>query len=220
MATLAKNLVTLRSEVNIRWPDRDKRSDGWIGDQAHQGTVSDHNADERDLVHAIDVDKDGIDPNLLVRQAIKHPTVQYVIFNRTIWSRTRGFEPREYTGTNPHTGHVHISGRYGARYENSTTGWGIKPKPKPAPISTPQPTGIPRVALGTRMLRLKDPMMRGTDVRFVQRWIGARRAGSDDGIFGPKTRSGVIWYQRIRGAQIDGIVGPVTWRNMRQRWRG
>lgn len=218
MAVLAKNLRTARSEINARWPDRDKRSDGWIGDRAHQGTVSDHNPDENDIVHAVDVDKDGIDPHFVVRRAIKHSSVQYVIYNETIWSRRRNFRPHRYTGSNKHRSHIHISGRHGSKYENNTTGWGIKPKPRPEP--EPQPVSIPRVGNGTRMLLLKDPMMRGTDVRFVQRWIGKRRAGADDGIFGPHTRSGVMWYQRLRGIGVDGIVGPVTWRNMRQRWRG
>jgi len=73
---------------------------------------------------------------------------------------------------------------------------------------------------GTRMLRLTSPMMRGPDVEFVQRWIGPRHAGAADGIFGPRTRDGVRWYQRMRGITVDGIVGPQTWSQMGVTWRG
>ena len=41
--TLAPSLVHARAEVNAGWPGRDKTSDGWIGDTAHQSTGSDHN---------------------------------------------------------------------------------------------------------------------------------------------------------------------------------
>ena len=76
MAYLAPSLVQLRNEINRRWPNRDKTSDGWIGDPAHQATKSDHNPDSKGCVHALDIDKDGIDPWLVVGQAIKHPATQ------------------------------------------------------------------------------------------------------------------------------------------------
>jgi hypothetical protein len=213
MAVLAANLATLRREINARWPNRDKRSDGWIGDAGHQARKSDHNPDHRGVVHALDIDKDGIDAVLLVRRAIQHPTTQYVIFNRTIWSRGRDFRARAYTGANPHTGHVHISGRHGSEFENNHAAWGIAT----GPLSDtgglagqgPQ-TGKP----GSRTLRLIRPRMRGEDVGFVQQFIGSKRAGQPDGIYGPNTEAGVRWYQQMRGIGIDGICGPATFRQM------
>lgn len=146
--------------------------------------------------------------------------VQLVIFNDQIWS---GAYPnagwRDYGGSNPHRGHLHVElSRYSAmnltsRKIQDQIGGRTRPEPEPEP----QPrTHEP----GTRMLRNTRPMMRGKDVKYVQRWIGPRHAGPDDGIFGPQTELGVKWYQRIRGITVDGIVGPVTWRNMRVRWRG
>jgi hypothetical protein len=54
-------ITTLRNQVNKRWPKRDRRSDGIIGDKAHQSRASDHNPDSRGYVHALDIDKD-LDP--------------------------------------------------------------------------------------------------------------------------------------------------------------
>src|SRR4029079_1663422 len=67
---------------------------------------------------------------------------------------------------------------------------------------------------GCRTLSVADPMMTGRDVVFVQGFIGARRCGPPDGEFGPHTRTGVEWYQRMRGIAADGEVGPQTWRYM------
>lgn len=58
--------VTLRNQINKRWENRDKSSDGWIGDTRHQankgwgtnGKGSYHNPDPNGIVHAIDIDED------------------------------------------------------------------------------------------------------------------------------------------------------------------
>lgn len=50
--------VTLRDQINDRFPKRDKSSDGWIGDSSHQARPSDHNPDAQGWVHAIDIDED------------------------------------------------------------------------------------------------------------------------------------------------------------------
>lgn len=64
MARLCDAGVTLRDQVNKKWPNRDKSSDGWIGDAAHaanegwgtNGKGSYHNPDPNGIVHAIDID--------------------------------------------------------------------------------------------------------------------------------------------------------------------
>jgi peptidoglycan hydrolase-like protein with peptidoglycan-binding domain len=209
MAVLAANLAGLRREINAHWPHRDKGSDGWIGDLVHQGRRSDHNPDDRGVVHAIDVDTDGIDPKLLVRRAIKHPTTQYVIFNRTIWSRTHGFQARRYTGADPHTGHVHVSGRHGGQFEGDRTGWGLAVVAPAAAAKKADP-----LRPGSRTLRLAQPRMNGGDVRFIQRFIGARQCGPADGFFGPRTEAGVRFYQKLRGIAVTGICDAAVFRQM------
>lgn len=123
---LADSLKNLFAEIDAVWPNRDRRTDGSIGDAAHQATSSDHNPDGRGIVHAIDIDKDGIDTDFVVSQCIQDETpTSYVVWNRQIWSRSRDFRPRPYTGSNPHTDHIHVSIRYGPHYESANWTWGI-----------------------------------------------------------------------------------------------
>lgn len=122
---VAPSLQQLLREVNARWPGRDRTSDGSVGDTSHQARRSDHNPDPDSggVVRARDFDRDGIDPMLLVRVACTDPRTNYVIFNRVIYTRANGFRPAPYGGTNPHTGHVHVSIRHGSAWENSTAPW-------------------------------------------------------------------------------------------------
>lgn len=111
---LAPALAQLRAQVNARWPKRDKGSDGWIGDPSHQARPSDHNPDYGDggIVRALDIDKDGIDVDDLLKAVVGEPRVAYVIWNRRIWTHAAGWQP--YSGPNGHTAHVHVSIRHTA----------------------------------------------------------------------------------------------------------
>ena len=57
MAKLVEGGVTLRDQINERFPDRDKSSDGWVGDAAHVARASFHNPDKNGWVHALDIDE-------------------------------------------------------------------------------------------------------------------------------------------------------------------
>ena len=57
MAKLVPAGVTLRKQTDRRWPGRDRRSDGWVGDAAHSARKSDHNPDKDGWVHALDIDE-------------------------------------------------------------------------------------------------------------------------------------------------------------------
>lgn len=143
---LAPSLVALRNEINTKFPKRDKKSDGWIGDPSHSARVSDHNPDYADggIVRAIDIDKDGIDVDALLSAVIHDPRVSYVIWNRRIWGGSRW---RKYEGSNGHTKHIHVSIKHTSSAAKAGR-WGIsagkpsKPaKPVKAQSSSNRPTG-------------------------------------------------------------------------------
>jgi hypothetical protein len=116
---LSKSAETLRNQINLAFPDRDKRSDGWIGDSRHSATKSDHNPDKLSggVVRAIDVDRDLGGPannayylaNQLRKVAKKDKRISYIIFNKKIASRILFWKWRKYKGIDPHTSHIHIS---------------------------------------------------------------------------------------------------------------
>ena len=56
MAKLCAGGVRLRDQIDRRWPNRHKRSDGWIGDAAHAARKSDHNPIDG-VVFALDIDE-------------------------------------------------------------------------------------------------------------------------------------------------------------------
>jgi len=75
--------------------------------------------------------------------------IQYMIWNRRIWgsySASSGW--RRYTGSNPHTDHVHFSLSWkGARKKTSfwrPRRFGTNPPPNPTPTPTPTPRPTPR----------------------------------------------------------------------------
>lgn len=122
---LAASLIALGNEVNAKWPKRDTASDGAIGDASHQARKSDHNPDYSagGVVRAIDIDNGGIDVGELLTAVIADPRVWYVIWNRTIYSRTYGWKARAYDGADPHTGHVHISINHTKAAESASPAW-------------------------------------------------------------------------------------------------
>lgn len=126
---LIKCLVTLRAEFNALSPNRDKSSDGWIGDAKHQSETSDHNPDSKGRVLAIDIDSSGPWPvpfGDLVESLRGDSRLEYVIWNRRIASRSQGWTWRTYTGTSdPHTNHAHFSARHDHTGESSTAPWGL-----------------------------------------------------------------------------------------------
>ena len=80
---------------------------------------------------------------------------------------------------------------------------------------TPTPT-VTQVAF-YRSLSLSDPMMTGNDVYQLQMRLseeGYTQIGIPDGIFGPKTDQAVRQYQQAKGLVVDGIVGPLTWKQL------
>jgi hypothetical protein len=114
---LSKSAETLRKQINASFPDRDKRSDGWIGDSRHSATKSDHNPSAPSgVVRAIDVDSDlggaANNAHYLANQlrllGKTDKRMSYVIYNGKIASRIMFWKWRKYSGY-PHSSHIHIS---------------------------------------------------------------------------------------------------------------
>lgn len=211
---VAKALSELKSEVNLRWPDRSIESDGAIGDAAHASRSSDHNPWIEDppgpnVVSAIDIMHDpahGFDSYAFaewLRQG-HDDRIKYVISNSRIFSsEVSPWQWRAYHGSNPHDHHVHISvidkkGLFDNIRTWNVAGAYIPPSGMPAPKPLP-----PLIRKGSH----------GDAVVLAQRELN--RAGFKlalDGQFGPATEAAVKVFQTHSGIRSDGIIGPQTWK--------
>ena len=126
MKTLAKKatpaaIAVLRQATAIK-PSRKKISDGLLPSNAHlkQSPTSDHNTG-----YAVDLTHDpesGVDCSDIFEKLKEDKRVKYLIFNKKIWSKDKArFGNRPYTGSNPHTKHLHISINDG--YGDDTSPW-------------------------------------------------------------------------------------------------
>jgi hypothetical protein len=102
-------IAVLRQATAIS-PLRMKASDGLLPSNAHlkQSPTSDHNTGLAvDLTHD---PKNGIDCADIFQKLKEDKRVKYLIFKSKIWSKEKAKQgDRQYTGSNPHNKHLHIS---------------------------------------------------------------------------------------------------------------
>src|ERR1044071_4339182 len=165
---IAKSLETLRGQVNAIAPERDKSSDGTIGDTSHAARKSDHNPNSAGVVQAMDISNDpahGIIARALAEALVasRDPRIKYVISNKQInSSKVSPWKWRPYNGANAHQKHVHVSVMDDPALYDDPAPWKItaeqlssgqvpptpKPrKPKPTPVTIPPP--VPGIQPGT-----------------------------------------------------------------------
>jgi hypothetical protein len=132
---VARSLDRLLEQVNQMAPGRRKASDGSIGDVRHQTRNSDHNPwvvdGKTGVVTARDITDDvkgGCSAQAIADAivAAKDPRVKYVIWNRRIVSSAK--QPwtwRPYSGSNPHTKHIHVSVLPDKTRYDDTSDWSL-----------------------------------------------------------------------------------------------
>lgn len=211
----APSLQQLKKECQSKWPFRSTSHDGTIGDAAHAKRKSEHNPDSRGRVMAIDLTATAAQAKEILEATIGDARVHYVIYNRAIYNRHYGWKPRPYTGSNAHTQHVHISLR------NTTTE--KAPEAIVAQVfSDTRPwfkdtSGKTQVSPVTNVFLLEKGF-KGASVGALQRGLNrvfpAYSRLIVDGIYGDRTMSVVAEFQRRSGIMADGIVGPVTRREL------
>jgi hypothetical protein len=134
---IAKSLDKLRAQINAKFPNRSKASDGWIGDPSHQSTSSDHNPHikgaKENIVSALDITHDpanGCDAGKIAKSLIanRDPRIKYVISNGKIAAsyvvgKNSAWGWRNYTGKNKHAHHFHLSVRAQKSLYDSVDPW-------------------------------------------------------------------------------------------------
>jgi len=135
---VAKSLLRLREQVNARAPNRNKLSDGTIGDANHASRSSDHNpwvpdGTNKGVVTAMDVTHDpagGFDANAFAESLrnAKDTRVKYIIWNGQIANSSavgaaKPFAWRPYTGKNKHDHHIHISVKSESAFYDNAADW-------------------------------------------------------------------------------------------------
>jgi len=187
------NLDEARDQLNARFPNRGKSSDGSIGDIAHQVSSSSHNpdltglpeyrdGDTIDEVRARDFDKNlndaaGVTMEDVVQLWVKLARsgqlwwIRYMIYKRRIWHKRDNYVTRVYTGSNPHDDHLHLNSDFTQAADTIRgTNWYLSAL-----------SGTPSV----------PPVINPPDSLIV------------DGSLGPKT---ISRWQRFMRTPVDGII--------------
>jgi hypothetical protein len=115
---LCKAGIQLREQIDDDYPDRDRRSDGWIADARHLAKGNSDHIPVDGIVRALDIDADlsahKEEAYALVEKIRKcakrgDKRIKYIIFDGKIMSSTLNWKRRKYRGPNPHKSHFHIS---------------------------------------------------------------------------------------------------------------
>ena len=204
---LARSLVRMREQFNHHSSQRNKASDGWIGDARHAASTSDHNPWVRDgalgVVTALDIThdpKNRVDTYAIAEhmRTQKDPRVKYVISNKRIFSSTTApWTWRNYTGSNPHSSHFHVSVNSSKHHYDDERDWNLFSNLTPS-TQAPASNVKPVLKLGSVH----------EEVKTIQRLLALALV---DGKFGPITDAAVRAFQKKEKLLVDGVVGPKTW---------
>ncbi len=213
---LAPSLVQFRNEVNKKWPNRRKGSDGTLGDAAHASRASDHNPNSRQSVNAIDITYPGVNADTIINAVKKHPSANYVIFNRKIYTRSNGWKAEPYSGASPHTEHLHISILQTYKAEQDTTPWFTGATKPPKPVKKPaKKSTFPLPLSHSFGMKASSTVHNGRrnsedelDVKKIQRKF---KSVPDTGFYGPITTKAIRAWQIKHLMVPNGRVSKKEW---------
>lgn len=199
-----KGLAKLISQLKEKFPGI---VIGTIGDENHQGTTSDHNPEADGSVDAADpmlgksFDKNDAEWLWATLRQYRDERIAYIIWNGQIVSSTvEPWKVRKYTGSDPHTGHLHIS--VNDKHENDTREWQLAGKKYTM-------LNLGDVALPALKYGMSDADYDGWNViKRMQRILKV----DDDGVYGPQTRDALKnWFD----GEVDGkSVDATMWKSL------
>jgi hypothetical protein len=131
---------------------------------------------------------------------------------RTIWSINTDWDPRAYTGSDPHTNHVHLSGRHGSAHRNSATCTGYNLVAQSASptfdICPEEEDDMTTVELGDASIaKLAAATAKATVDELLTRDLGKPGGGDTVGIV---LQSGVLYASKKIVEQLDEISAKLT----------
>ena len=136
--------------------------------------------------------------------------IMYIIWNKKMW---RAYDPgrgwAKYTGSAPHTDHIHFSFYWDGAY-GRTSWWTGKALTTVSngPASGPSPTTPPQTPSSVYSVLVLGAT--GPDVVLAQKVIGA----TPDGVFGPQTQALLRAWQAAHGVKVTGQLDAATWAKM------
>jgi hypothetical protein len=176
----------LRSQIDAKYKNRSKLSDGWIGDTAHAARASDHNPNAEGVVTALDITHDpahGLDTWKLaeVLRDNKDPRIKYVISNGRIFSSAISpWQWRRYTGANRHAHHIHVSVSSVPALYDLASNWKIDALVNSS-SATPRPTQPAPKGITRDMRRRMATAIIDFEARRVNGKIAVYRLPANDG---------------------------------------
>ena len=211
----AKSIDKLRKQINALYPNRDKKSDGIVGDTSHKARKSSHNPDKRGAVRAWDCThniEQGVDCREFLKALLKNPDKRlwYIIFNSKIYNVKDGFQPRPYSGLNAHKHHLHISVSDNPDLYDNDSDWILNFSEIPN-NSTNQPTQ-PTISAVSKPSEI-GLGAKGDNVKAIQIALvahGFLAQSQCDGLFGKKTEQALQRFQHANNLIADGICGANT----------